>query len=162
MVLMATKYCLNRDSRSEKMLLIVVQPPARAQSGIVLYPPLAARLSSETNIFDKLSQFWAVATLISDSREVLNDQLGGKVADSAHPLPETEHSSSSSSNSRRDRAYFYFPDLIINEPGRYRITISLMQMDYYEASETVVVREFVDSHSITVQDGPASSSRPST
>jgi hypothetical protein len=146
------------------MLSVAVQPPARAQSGVALYPPLAGRLSSETNIFDELSQFWAVATLIDYSGEVLDDQLGGKVADSAHPLPETTHSSSSSSNGRKDRAYFYFPDLVINEPGRYRIRISLMQMDYSGDSSlegTVVVRESVDSHSITVQDEPASSSRPS-
>jgi hypothetical protein len=131
---------------------------------MVLYPPVACRLSSETNIFEELSQFWAAATLIDYSGEVLYDQLGGKVADSAHPLPETTHSSSSGSNGRRDRAYFFFPDLVINEPGRYRIRISLMQMDSSGDSSsegTVVVREYVDSHSIIVQNGPANPSRPS-
>jgi len=149
------------------MLGLAVQPPPQARPGVVLYPPLAARLSSDTSIFQQLSHIWAVATLLHYSGEVLDDQLGGKVADSAHPLPESVHTSSSSASStssQKDRAYFYFPDLVIHEPGRYRVRVSLMQMDYScdDYPEGVVrVCEYVDSRSITVEERAPSSSRPS-
>lgn len=146
--------------RRDKMLGLAVHPPPTARPGRSLYPPIAARISSDINIYKELSQTWAVATLIHYSGERLDDQLGGRVADSAHPLPASVTSCSSSS--RRDRAYFYFPDLVINSPGRYKIRISLMQMDYSgtEYSEGVVrVLEYVDSHSITVEEKPETSSR---
>jgi len=150
------------------MLGLAVQPPSQARPGVALYPPVVGRLTSETSIFEELSQTWAVATLLHHSGEVLHDQLGGKIADSAHPMPETAHghgsnSSSSVSGNARDRAYFYFPDLIIHEPGRYRIRVSLMQMGYsYEAPDGIVsVREYVDSQSITVEDRATSHARPS-
>lgn len=143
------------------MLRIEVRPPAQARPGVPLYPPIAAKLRSENNIYDQLSNMWAVATLVRYSGgEVLYDQLGGKVTDSAHPLPEG-HSSSSSS---RDRAYFYFPDLAIYHPGKYRIRISLMEMDYSNASNPegiVRVREYADTHSITIEDRSHHHSRPS-
>lgn len=140
-----------------KMLGLAVQPPSRARPGTPLFPPIAARLSSERNIFAELSHKWAVATLIRHSGEVLYDKLSGKVADSAHPLPEasSENSTSSGSNRRRDRAYFYFPDLKIEEPGRYKIRISLMQMDYSSESSpdgVAQVCETIDSRSIIVED----------
>ncbi|KAE8447909.1 hypothetical protein EG329_009981 [Mollisiaceae sp. DMI_Dod_QoI] len=145
------------------MLGFAVQPPQQARAGVALYPPIAARLRSETSIFEELSQIWAVATLVHHTGEVLYDQLGGRVADSAHPLPESS-SSSSSSSSEKDRAYFYFPDLVIPEPGRYRVRVSLMQMDYSNEAApegVVVVREYVDSRSIVVEDTPTRAARPS-
>jgi hypothetical protein len=144
------------------MLRLAVQPPPHANPGVPLYPPLAARLSSETSVFSELSQTWAVATLIHYSGEVLHDQLGGKVADSAHPLPESGLGTNNS-NVDKDRAYFYFPGLVISEPGRYRVRVSLMRMDYSSDGPTegvVRVLETVDSRSITVDDGAISHSRP--
>jgi hypothetical protein len=137
------------------MLRLAVQPPSRARPGVALYPPVAARLSSETSIYEELSQTWVVTTLIRHSGEVIYEQLGGKVADSAHPLPENSHGNGSSGNRSKDRAYFYFPDLTIHEPGRYRIRMSLMKMDYScDTSPGGVVRvcEEVDSRSIVVED----------
>jgi hypothetical protein len=146
-----------------KMLRIAVQPPPHANPNAPFYPPLVAHLSSDTSIFAELSQTWAVATLIHYSGEVLHDQLGGKVADSAHPLPEGGPGPSNA-GPERERAYFYFPGLAINEPGRYRIRVSLMQMDYPPDGLTegvVRVLETVDSRSITVDDGAINHSRPS-
>jgi len=109
-----------------------------------------------------------VATLIHYSGEVLYDQLGGTIADSAHPLPEvgqgTGSSSSAALSPEIDRAYFYFPDLVIHEPGRYRVRVSLMQMDYSPDGSpegAVKVLESVDSRSIIVEDGVVNRSRPS-
>ena len=149
------------------MLGLAVQPPSRARPGAVLYPPIAARLSSETNIFEELSDKWAVATLVSRSGEVLYDQLGGRLADSAHPLPEVANASGSSSNaiSWRDRAYFYFPDLKIHKPGRYKIRISLMQMDYTSESSpegVAKVCEIIDTRTIVVEDRAPRHTSPRT
>lgn len=141
------------------MLKLAIQPPPHANPGVPLYPPLAARLSSETSIFTQLSQTWAVATLIDyGSGEILHDQLGGKVADSAHPLPESGIGTNDSSR-ERDRAYFYFPDLVIGEPGRYRIRVSLMQMERSPDGSTedvVRVLETADSRGIKVDHGAIS------
>jgi hypothetical protein len=145
------------------MLRLAVQPPPHAHPNEPLYPPVVARLSSETPIFSELSQTWAVATLVHYSGEVLHDQLGGRVVDSAHPLPEGGLGTNGAS-SERDRAYFYFSGLVIREPGRYRVRVSLMQMDYSpdgSTEGTVRVLETVDSRSITVDDGALTHSRPS-
>ena len=143
------------------MLGLAVQPPSRIRPGTALYPPIAARLSSETSVFEELSQKWAVATLIRSSGEVVHNKLSGKIADSAHPLPE--NGATSGAVQWFDRAYFYFPDLKIEEPGRYKIRISLMQMDYSTETSpqgTAVVCEEVDSRSIVVDDRAPSPTSP--
>lgn len=143
------------------MLDLAIQPPAQARPGVALYPPLTARLSSDSSIFDEeLSQVWAALTLVHSSGEVLYQQLSGKVADSAHPLPEAGGSSSSA----RERAYFYFPDLVIHHPGEYCIRITLMQMDYScdtAPDGVVTVREYVDSRMISIDNNAPNRSRPS-
>ncbi|CAG8958154.1 hypothetical protein HYFRA_00000504 [Hymenoscyphus fraxineus] len=137
------------------MLNLAIHPPSRARPGVVLSMPVAARLTTEYNIFGELNHIWAVATLIhKDSGETLYNQLGGNPTDSAHPLPDTGSA---------DRAYFYFPDLVIHEPGRYRIRITLMRMDYSQASSpdgVVTACEYVDTHSITVESGASTRVRP--
>ncbi|TVY93085.1 hypothetical protein LAWI1_G002396 [Lachnellula willkommii] len=157
--MLADEYSTNRS----KMLDLAIQPPAQARPGVALYPPLTARLSSEYNIFEELSQVWAAVTLVHHSGEVLYQQLSGKVADSAHPLPEGGGSGSSSA--ARDRAYFYFPDLVIHEPGQYRVRVTLMQMDYScdaAPDGVVTVREYVDSRSISIENNAPNRSRPNS
>ena len=144
------------------MFALAVQPPAQTKPGVTLYPPIVARLSSDTNIFEELSQIWAVASLISPSGEVLHEKLEGKVADSAHPMADS--GLGSAQGGVKDRAYFYFPDLVIQTPGRYRVRVILMRMSYsLESSPEGDVRydEYVDTHSILVDEGVSSQSRPS-
>ena len=131
---------------------------------MTLCPPVAALLSSRANMYNELSQYWTIATLIDQNGETLSDQLGGRVSDSAHPMPSTSSNHRSRNHDgSRDQAYFYFPDLVIYYPGRYRIRVMLMRMDFsYESSEGVaVVEDYADSHSITVEEGAPSQSRPS-
>ena len=144
------------------MFGLAVQPPARTRPRVALYPPVVARLSSQTSIFEELSQIWAFASLISPSGEVLREQLEGKVADSAHPIAENRNGSGQ--GALPDRAYFYFPDLVIPEPGQYCIRVTLMRMSYsYMSASEGDVRpdEFVDSHSILVEEGASNPPRPS-
>ena len=152
-----------RISTPEKRMFgLAVQPPAQAKPSVALYPPIVARLSSETSIFQELSQIWAVASLISPSGEILHEKLAGRVADSAHPIAENVHSSNEWG--MKDRAYFYFPDLVIHEPGRYCVRVALMRMSYTHESAPqgdVQMVECVDSHSIMVEDGASNPSRPS-
>jgi hypothetical protein len=142
------------------MLGLAVQPPARTRPGITLFPPLAVKLSSEHSAFEELSDQWAVVSLVRSSGEVLDNKLSGRLADSAHPLPSTV---SSNVIRRRDRAYFYFPDLRIAEPGRYRIRVSLMKMDFSQDAPPegqAKVCEELDSRSIIVEDMQPSHMNP--
>jgi len=135
------------------MLGLAVQPPAGTRPGTTLYPPLAVKLSSEHSLFDELSDQWAVVTLVRSSGEVLHNKLSGRLTDSAHPLPT--YGTDSSVIRRRDRAYFYFPDLKIDEPGRYKIRVSLMKMEYSKSAPPegqARVCEEVDSRSILVEE----------
>ncbi|KAL3418022.1 hypothetical protein PVAG01_11032 [Phlyctema vagabunda] len=145
------------------MLGVVVQPPGQCRAGTAIYPPVVATLRSRDDIYDRLSRTWAVATLVHYSGDVLEDQLDGRVSDSAHPMPEraSSHSSSSSSSSsrrsrshrssEREQAYFCFPDLAIHYPGKYRIRVTVMRMEDPSSPDSpVVFEDAVDSHTITV------------
>jgi len=146
------------------MLDVTVQPPAQTRPGTTLYPPVAAKLSSETGMYDELSQMWAVATLVNEDGEAVTEQPGGKTSDSAHPLDTNSTSHSSGRHStNRDQAYFYFPDLVIYTPGRYRIRVTLMRLHYsHEHPDGYAIAEdYVDSHSIVVDDGASNNARPS-
>jgi hypothetical protein len=144
------------------MFALAVQPPSQTRPGVALYPPIVARLSSDTSIFEELSQIWAMVSLISPSGEVLYEKLEGKVADSAHPIAESGHGGQQ--GAMRDRAYFYFPDLVIQTPGRYRVRVTLMRVSYsFDSSPEGEVRydDYVDTHFIVVEEGVPNLSRPS-
>jgi hypothetical protein len=121
---------------------------------------------------DELSQLWALATLVDQNGQVLVEQLSGRTADSAHPMNQGGHGNGTShghiSNGRnglRDQAYFFFPDLAIHTPGRYRVRVTLMRMNYsYESPDiggVAVAEDYVDSRSILVEEGNSSPTRPS-
>jgi hypothetical protein len=64
----------------------------------------------------------------------------------------------------KDRAYFYFPDLVIQTPGQYRVRITLMTMYHSFASYPegdVRYDEHVDTNSIMVDERISNESRPS-
>jgi hypothetical protein len=113
-------------------------------------------------MYDRLSQFWVIATLLDHTGETIVEPLAGRVTDSAHPMPSTNQQPRNG-NGSRDQAYFYFPDLAIPYPGRYRIRLTLMRMDYsYETLQNMaVVEDYVDSHSIIVEESAVNHSRPS-
>ncbi|KAF7887141.1 uncharacterized protein EAF02_003788 [Botrytis sinoallii] len=142
------------------MLSIAVQPPARVRPGSILYPPLIVQLSSEHDLYEHLAGYWTCVSLIHyASGQVIYEQMDGKAADSAHPIAQTR------SRGVRDQAYFFFPDLAIHAPGRYRLRISLMRMDYSPESGpdgAVVCDEQVDTRSITVEETGPNYSRPNS
>ncbi|KFX96859.1 hypothetical protein O988_05134 [Pseudogymnoascus sp. VKM F-3808] len=95
----------------EPALHLSTQPLGQARPGVALEPPVVAQL---TYALVDISQVWAVATLLSHTGEVLLDKLEGKIAEFA--CPETLE--------------FRFAQLVINGSGKYRIKITLMQMDF--------------------------------
>lgn len=119
---------------TELALSLSAQPPGRARPGVALEPPIVAQL---TCTFADPPQVWAVATLLSHTGEVLLDKLEGQIAEFAHP----------------DTVEFRFTQLVINGPGRYRIRITLLQMDFSNGSHpdgVANVRGCVESDGILV------------
>ncbi|KFY79969.1 hypothetical protein V499_01118 [Pseudogymnoascus sp. VKM F-103] len=119
---------------TELALSLSAQPPGRARPGVALEPPIVAQLSCT---FADLPQVWAVATLLSHTGEALLDKLEGKIAEFADP----------------DTVEFRFTQLVINDPGKYRIRITLMQMDFSDGSHpdgAANVCEFIETDGILV------------
>ncbi|KAI1384408.1 uncharacterized protein F4822DRAFT_362857 [Hypoxylon trugodes] len=101
------------------MVTVEVQPPAQAQAGAVLYPPLV--ISSES---DDAYDFVQVA-LIDPYGRVLEDQLYGTLSMSGQSLSDR-----SASRSNRATEYSVFPDLIVSYAGTYYLQVSAIRMDY--------------------------------
>ncbi|KFY32173.1 hypothetical protein V493_00448 [Pseudogymnoascus sp. VKM F-4281 (FW-2241)] len=122
---------------TELALSLSTQPPGRTRPGLALEPPIVAQL---TCTFADLPQVWAVASLLSHIGEVLLDKLEGKFVECAHP----------------DTGEFRFSQLAINDPGKYRIRITLMQMDFSNGSHpdgVANVCEYIESDRILVDAG---------
>lgn len=101
------------------MVTVKVQPPAQAQAGAVLYPPLV--ISSDSgDAYD----FVQVALVDSYDR-ILEDQLYGTLSTSGKTLSDR-----SSSRSGGSTVYSVFPDLVVSYAGTYTIRVNALRMDY--------------------------------
>ena len=124
-------------------LQIAVQPPSMARLGATLDPPLAVTVRSTAvanGYSSDLSRVWAFATLIDDYGEVVNDQLTGTLAESAH----------TSSSGDSSTSYFLFDNLCIESVGSFRIRVTLMRMDNSSSGAASVQQ--IESHTIVVED----------
>jgi hypothetical protein len=133
-------------------LEIAVQPPSKARLGATLDPPLAVMMRSTRVVngySSDLSQVWAFATLIDDYGKVVNDQLTGTLAESAHTLSSDDDSTD----------YFLFDNLCINRVGSFRIRVTLMRMD--SGSLDAASEQQVESDAIMVQDQEVEQQLPS-
>jgi hypothetical protein len=100
---------------------IAVGTPTQARPNAELYPPLVLCLVSETDLWDYVTYFVQLFFIHrdDDKHETLHRfPVSCKVSDSGHELP-----ASLCTNGRQ--AYFYFPDLMIPEPGRWRVLATL-------------------------------------
>jgi len=96
--------------------------------------------------------------------EMVYHALQGDIADSAHPM-DIQGQGSFGQGPVRDRAYFCFPNLSIHLPGRYRLKLSLMRMNYSDNAfpdGVAIIEQVVNSRSITVEDRGLSFSRPNS
>jgi hypothetical protein len=138
-------------------LQVAVQPPSVARLGATLDPPLAVMMRSTalvTGYSTDLSRVWAFATLIDDGGEVVNDQLTGTLAESAHTLSSGDGSGDGSTG------YFLFDNLCIESVGSFRIRVTLMRMD--NDSSGVANVQQIESDTIVVEDQEVESQSPST
>ena len=124
-------------------LQIAVQPPSMARLGATLDPPLAVTMRSTAVVngySSDLSRVWAFATLIDDYGEVVNDQLTGTLAESAHSF----------SSGNGSRGYILFDNLSIESVGSFRIRVTLMRMDNGSSGAASVQQ--IESDTIVVED----------
>jgi hypothetical protein len=121
------------DRRSEKYKMkIILQPPPEVRTSVRIDPFLVVSLgprspqSGRSTPTSNMSGVWAMASLTTaDGTEVLTpprpDLLEGQLVDSVH-LPMEP-------GSGPETGYALFPNLRVQQPGRYRIRISLIDMD---------------------------------
>ncbi|KAL8708491.1 MAG: hypothetical protein Q9220_006649 [cf. Caloplaca sp. 1 TL-2023] len=118
------------DPESHQMN-VIVQPPLDVRCGDVLSPPISVSLqigdgpTAREGDSKDTSRYWAVASLVStDGLTALappsTSLLTGTVADSVHEARLT--------HDERAVGYFRYGNLMINQPGDYRLRFSLMQM----------------------------------
>jgi hypothetical protein len=130
---------------------IAVQPPATAQPGMRLYPPITVRLrirdartDEEVDGRVQLGRLWAFASVLEEGdqtelRPSGTHVLTGNLVDSAHPLyddgdsPEVDQESSATTAEPYPLntlgSYLTFPGLVLNDTGDFRIRITLIRMD---------------------------------
>jgi Velvet factor len=133
-------------------LEIVVQPPAVAQVGAVLEPPLALTMSTTTTVNGhggNPGRIWASVTLLTEYGSVVSDSLSGSLADSVHSFANRDDSA----------GYFLFDNLVIESVGSFRIKVTLMHMDNSGNSATSV--DQVETDVIVVEDAEVEQQAPS-
>lgn len=121
---------------------VVVQPPTATTVGRKIYPPLAIQLrirdsnGIEITGEDELNNLFAQATLYRESGSppalAPPDMflLSGRMSMSLNLLSEVGRSfqGSSATLARELGSYALFPDLSINQPGSYRLGVSLFKV----------------------------------
>ncbi|MCJ1388253.1 hypothetical protein MMC18_001098 [Xylographa bjoerkii] len=114
------------------IMRIVIEPPHQARPGDVLTPPLVMSLENESGRNSPEQEpvdptlLWAVVSVVSEDNITSlapprTDLLMGTIADSVHPLTPPDH--------ERQIGFVAFPNLVIREPGRYRLRVSLIKMN---------------------------------
>lgn len=112
---------------------LAVAPPPKVKVGVALDAPLVVTLSAardrqpdvpgaDQNI--DMSGIWAFLSLVTEDMRSLApprvDLLSGNLADAIHPLLAP------TKDEQRPFAYVTFPDLAVNEAGRYRFKVTLI------------------------------------
>ncbi len=133
-------------------LQVAVQPPSTASLGANLDPPLAVMMRSTAvanGYSSDLSRVWAFATLVNEYGEVVNDQLTGTLAESAHSFSSGDASA----------AYFLFDNLSIENVGAFRVRVTLMRMDSGSSGAASVQQ--IESDTIVVEEQAVERQLPS-
>lgn len=110
---------------------IIIQPPVESRPGNTLTPPLIISLRrnegsrTEERLIADIHSYWAFVSAVSEDGLVAlappsNSLLSGTLADSVHEARLTE--------AEEDVGHVAFQNLAINQTGRFRLRISLLQM----------------------------------
>ncbi|KAE8836243.1 hypothetical protein PTNB73_04205 [Pyrenophora teres f. teres] len=152
---------------------IVVQPPRTARVGQTMPGSIVVRLrtinaDTDDAVADS-TNLVAVAALVPGPNSAvpadpnaLNTLLTGRVFDSIHPFNDDEADGSIASMDMADPqgvGYMRFPDLVIRQPGTYRIRITLIRIRNSASDPPVtsagngLAVHVVDSNPIVVNGG---------
>lgn len=116
-------------------MAFVIQPRPSVRTGSTLFPPLIVAVQprelkrhSDAREIGNMGGVWAFASLVTDDATATlapprTELLIGRTADSIHIAP------SQPGSDHPDSGYAVFSDLAITQPGRYRIRVSLIDMD---------------------------------
>lgn len=110
---------------------IIIQPPVESRPGNTLTPPTIVSLrrngasQTEERLSADINSYWAFVSVVSEDGLVAlappsTSLLSGTLADSVHEARLTE--------AEGDVGHLAFQNLAINQPGRFRLRISLLQM----------------------------------
>ena len=125
---------LDQSSLEQYDMGFSVQPPREARCGVVLSPPLVAKIRRRTSAMDQEAGdetaehsglLWASASLLDETGVVMlapprMDLFRGSLVDSARPSSGLEDETDS---------FVKFSNLSIRESGSYRIQITLSKME---------------------------------
>ena len=118
---------------------VVVGPPPQVRPGATLNPPIIVRLA-RTDVEDEAvrdtSRLFAFVSVTSEDGSTSlapprSDLVSGNLSDSVHAL---ENDSGESDD--EEVGYLSFPDIRIQNPGNYRLRVSLMKIDAGGSSES--------------------------
>ncbi|KAL8774277.1 MAG: hypothetical protein Q9209_001028 [Squamulea sp. 1 TL-2023] len=109
---------------------IIVQPPHEARPGDTLTPPITVSVRNvashtEEALGTGANSCWAFISVVSEDGLIAlappsTTLLSGTLADSVHESCLTD--------AERDVGHLSFQNLAINQPGRFRLRVSLLQM----------------------------------
>ncbi|EXJ94028.1 hypothetical protein A1O1_02421 [Capronia coronata CBS 617.96] len=118
---------------------LAIAPPSKVAAGVSLHLPVVVTfttaaaleegtLEHESYALPDLSGVWAFVSLTTpDMQQSLapprTDLLRGRTADSIHPVHQDQE------GDRPTLAYATFRELMITQPGRYRIKINIIDMN---------------------------------
>ena len=110
---------------------VIVEPPPQVRPGATLNPPIIVRLA-RTDVEDEAvgdtSQLFAFVSVTSEDGSTSlappsSDLVSGNLSDSVHTLE------SDSEFDDEEAGFLSFPDIQIQNPGNYRLRVSLMKLD---------------------------------
>lgn len=110
---------------------IVIQPPVESRPGNILRQPTVVSLRKvgasrrEERLSTNINGYWAFVSVVSEDGLVAlappsTSLISGTIANSVHEGRATE--------AEEDVGHLTFPNLAINQTGRFRLRISLLQM----------------------------------
>ncbi|KAK5317900.1 hypothetical protein LTR93_008541 [Exophiala xenobiotica] len=122
---------------------LAVAPPPKIAAGVILEIPIVVTFSAATSpedgkqenqdgkepiVLGDLSGVWAFVSLTTPDMEQSlapprTDLLRGRTADSIHPINEEQD------GERPTLAYATFSDIVISEPGQYRLKVNIIDMN---------------------------------
>ncbi|KAI4155922.1 MAG: hypothetical protein LQ340_000648 [Diploschistes diacapsis] len=127
---------LNGENRRRFKMHVIIEPPQQVRPGRILNPPIVVRLdkteAEDESVTDPSLLFAFISITSEDGSTSLapprDDLIAGNLSDSVHTLD------SDSESDEEEVGFLSFPNLRIQDPGNYRLRVSLMKMEVTDSS----------------------------